>query len=49
MKNRKNHSIDRKTCPVPKSDARVIAYSSELVRVRVTLGRALRAGLTHRG
>src|SRR3954452_21183527 len=24
MKNRKNHSIDRKTCPVPKSEARGI-------------------------
>jgi hypothetical protein len=33
MKNRKNHSIDRKTCPVPNSDARVIATPQRLVEI----------------
>jgi hypothetical protein len=27
MKNRKNHIIDRKTCPVPKSLASISGYS----------------------
>ena len=29
MKNKKNHSIDRKTCPVPKSEARGISSPRE--------------------